>query len=184
MTFRPPVFKLFEHKIEVFVRFCPPKPSFSSLSSTKSAFLCSSRGTSGIGKRKSNFPAIHRAGQCAPVVPRTRIRARGDLQELCHGQPAASFATQHFRPWLATASSSTQHPRTQPGSSLIIHRIPAPRPGDSLIIHRIPAPRPCNSLIRRRYVGGVGNRCRWADRFAMSEQRLQGGSKVDVHLYE
>ena len=85
----------------------------------------------------------HRAGQCAPEVPRTRIRARGDLQELCHGQPAASFATQHFRPWLATASSSTKHLR--------------PWPGDS--------------LIRRRYGGGVGNRCRWTERFAMSEQR-------------
>ena len=29
--------------------------------STKSRFLCSIRGTSGIGKRKSNLPAIHRA---------------------------------------------------------------------------------------------------------------------------
>ena len=27
-------------------------------------------------------------------------------------------------------------------------------------------PWPGDSLIRRRYVGGVGNRCRWADRFA------------------
>ena len=51
-----------EHKIEVFVRFCPSEPSFSGFSSTKSAFLCSSRGTSGIGKRKSGLPAIHRAG--------------------------------------------------------------------------------------------------------------------------
>ena len=53
------------------------------------------------------------------------------------------FATQHLRPWLATASSSSQHPRTRPGGS----------------------------LIRRRYGGGVGNRGRWADRFAISEQR-------------
>ena len=68
---------------------------------------------------------------------------RGDLQELRHGQLAASFATQHLRPWLAKVSSSTQHPRTRPG----------------------------DSLIWRRYGGGVGNRCRWADRFAMSEQR-------------
>ena len=30
----------FEHKIGFFVRFCPPKPSFSGFSSTKSAFLC------------------------------------------------------------------------------------------------------------------------------------------------
>ena len=71
----------------------------------------------------------HRAGQCAPEVPRTRIRARGDLQEVCHGQLAALFATQHLR--------------TQPD----------------------------DSLIRRRYGGGVGNRCRWVDRFALSEQR-------------
>ena len=46
-----------------------------------------------------------------------------------------------------------------------------PRPGGSLITHRIPAPWPGSSLIRRRYGGGVGNRCRWAERFAMSEQR-------------
>ena len=32
---------LLEHKIEVFVRFCPSGPSFSGVSSTKSGFLCS-----------------------------------------------------------------------------------------------------------------------------------------------
>ena len=32
-------------------------------------------------------------------------------------------------------------------------------------------PWPGDSLIQRRYGGGVGNRGRWADRFAMSEQR-------------
>ena len=83
----------------------------------------------------------HRAGQCAPEVPRTRISARGDLQELCHGQPAASFATQHLRPWLETALSSTQHPYPQPNGSNLLHLIPASWPGDS--------------LIRRRYRGGV-----------------------------
>ena len=31
---------LLEHKIEVFVRFCPPEPSFSGISSTRSRFLC------------------------------------------------------------------------------------------------------------------------------------------------
>ena len=72
---------------------------------------------------------------------------RGDLQELCHEQPAAAFAIQRLRPWLATASSSTRYLR----------------------------PRPCDSLIRRRYGGGVGNRCRWADRFAMSEQQQSCG---------
>ena len=71
----------------------------------------------------------HRAGQCAPEVPRTRIRARGDLQER----------------------------RTRPIYSHIQHPTPAPLPG--------------SSLIWRRYGGGVGNRCRCADRFAISEQR-------------
>ena len=34
------VFGLFEHKIGVFVLFCPPEPSFSGFSSTKLGFLC------------------------------------------------------------------------------------------------------------------------------------------------
>ena len=36
-----PIFGRFEHKIEVFVRFCPSEPLFSGISSTKSRFLCS-----------------------------------------------------------------------------------------------------------------------------------------------
>ena len=40
LAFGAPDFWLFEHKIEVFVRFCPPKPPFSGISSTKSRFLC------------------------------------------------------------------------------------------------------------------------------------------------
>ena len=40
----------------------------------------------------------YRAGQCAPEVPRTRIRARGDLQELRHEQPAKSFAIRYLHP--------------------------------------------------------------------------------------
>ena len=39
--FGTPIFGLFEHKIGVFVLFWPSEPSFSSLSSTKSMFLCS-----------------------------------------------------------------------------------------------------------------------------------------------
>ena len=35
-----PLFPLPEHKIGIFVRFCPSEPSFSGLSSTKSGFLC------------------------------------------------------------------------------------------------------------------------------------------------
>ena len=58
LAFRTPVFGLFEHKIDVFVRFCPSGPPFSSLPSTKSAFLCSGRGKRGIGKRKVAFVQI------------------------------------------------------------------------------------------------------------------------------
>ena len=59
------------------------------------------------------------------------------------GQATASSCTQHLPPGQAAASSCTQHLRPRPGSS----------------------------LIWRRYGGGVGNRGRWADRFAISEQR-------------
>ena len=43
LAFGTPVFRHFEHKIEVFVRFLPSEPTFSGFTSTKSAFLCSSR---------------------------------------------------------------------------------------------------------------------------------------------
>ena len=36
---------------------------------------------------------------------------------------------------------------------------------------------------RRRYGGGVGNRCRWAERFAMSEQQLNVAAKKNAHIY-
>ena len=36
-----PIFGRFEHKIEVFVRFCPSEPLFSGVLSTKLGFLCS-----------------------------------------------------------------------------------------------------------------------------------------------
>ena len=48
-----PVFRRFEHKIEVFVRFWGPEPSFSGFSSTKSAFLCA------FGLRDPRFLAFH-----------------------------------------------------------------------------------------------------------------------------
>ena len=35
-----PLASLSEHKIGIFVRFCPPKPPFSAFPSTKSRFLC------------------------------------------------------------------------------------------------------------------------------------------------
>ena len=39
-AFGTPIFGHFEHKIGVFVRFCPSEPLFSGISSTKSRFLC------------------------------------------------------------------------------------------------------------------------------------------------
>ena len=40
LAFGTPVFRHFEHKIEVFVRFWGLEPLFSGISSTKSPFLC------------------------------------------------------------------------------------------------------------------------------------------------
>ena len=42
-AFGTPIFRPFEHKIGIFVRFCPSEPSFSGISSTKSRFLCAFR---------------------------------------------------------------------------------------------------------------------------------------------
>ena len=39
-AFEPPIFRRFEHKIEVFVLFLPAEPLFSGIPSTKSRFLC------------------------------------------------------------------------------------------------------------------------------------------------
>ena len=58
LPFGTPVFGLFEHKIEVFVRFCPLNPPFSGFPSTKSEFLCSSKRGFGMGKRKMAFLQI------------------------------------------------------------------------------------------------------------------------------
>ena len=40
LAFETLIFRLPEHKIDIFVRFYPPKPPFSGVSSTKSGFLC------------------------------------------------------------------------------------------------------------------------------------------------
>ena len=65
-----PVFGCFEHKIEVFVLFCPLEPSFSGFSSTKSAFLCSRGGECGIVKRNRE-DAYHFAAAPTPSHQRT-----------------------------------------------------------------------------------------------------------------
>ena len=53
LAFETPIFGLFEHKIEVFVLFCPSEPPFSGFSSTKSGFLCACYGNTGLWKQKS-----------------------------------------------------------------------------------------------------------------------------------
>ena len=56
LAFGTPVFGHFEHKIGIFVRFRPPEPPFSGVSSTKSGFLCSFTkldvGVGGLSRRK------------------------------------------------------------------------------------------------------------------------------------
>ena len=70
LAFETLVFRCFEHKIEVFVLFCPLEPSFSGISSTKSGFLCSRGGESGIGKRNRG-DAYHFAVAPTPSHQRT-----------------------------------------------------------------------------------------------------------------
>ena len=60
-----PVFGCFEHKIEVFVLFCPSELSFSGFLSTESGFLCSRGGESGIVKRNRE-DAFHFAAAPTP----------------------------------------------------------------------------------------------------------------------
>ena len=74
LAFETPIFGLFEHKIEVFVLFCPSEPSFSGFSSTKSAFLCSRGGESGIGKRNRG-DAYYFAAAPTPSHQRTSTSA-------------------------------------------------------------------------------------------------------------
>ena len=81
------VFGHFEHKIEVFVRFWGLEPSFSGFSSTKSGFLCSRGGESGIGKRNRG-DAYHFAAAPTPSHQRTRTPAPAhQLQRTGTGVP-------------------------------------------------------------------------------------------------
>ena len=74
LAFETLVFGLFEHKIEVFVRFLPLEPPFSGFSSTKSAFLCSRGGECGIVKRNRG-DAYHFAAAPTPSHQRTDTSA-------------------------------------------------------------------------------------------------------------
>ena len=50
LPFETLIFGLFEHKIDIFVRFYPLNPPFSGISSTKSTFSCSGRRGNCVGK--------------------------------------------------------------------------------------------------------------------------------------
>ena len=83
------VFGHFEHKIEVFVRFCPLGPSFSGISSTKSGFLCSFTkldvGVGALSRRKR-----HRR-TCAAYTT-ADATAAAPAQPLCHlPSPVAAY---------------------------------------------------------------------------------------------
>ena len=64
LAFGTPIFRPFEHKIEVFVRFWGWEPLFSGISSTKSRFLCF------FGLRNPRFQAFRaqNRGFCALII--------------------------------------------------------------------------------------------------------------------
>ena len=64
LAFGTLVFRLFEHKIEVFVLFWPSEPSFSGFSSTKSRFLCAF----GVGNPRFQAFRAQNRGFCALII--------------------------------------------------------------------------------------------------------------------
>ena len=69
LPFETPVFGRFEHKIEIFVRFCPLGPSFSGISSTKSGFLCSFTNGCWVGALSRRQRHRRTCGAIAPAQP-------------------------------------------------------------------------------------------------------------------
>ena len=72
------IFRLFEHKIGVFVRFCPSEPLFSGVSSTKSRFLCAfAGGWSPTCGRRLRKEGIHTGHDARIEGTGPELRARG-----------------------------------------------------------------------------------------------------------
>ena len=111
LAFGTPVFGHFEHKIEVFVRFWGLEPSFSGFSSTKSGFLCSRGGESGIGKRNRG-DAYHFAAAPTPSHQRTRTPAPAhQLQRTGTGVPTPAHPPSNGpQQWHQAPSSAVQVP--------------------------------------------------------------------------
>ena len=108
-----PVFGHFEHKIEVFVRFWGLEPSFSGFLSTKSGFLCSRGGESGIGKRNCG-DAYHFAA--APTPPHQPTSTSAPAQQW-HQAPSSAV----LAPCSAVqAPSSAIWRRVMPSSTVLV----------------------------------------------------------------
>ena len=104
-----PVFGCFEHKIEVFVLFWGLEPSFSGFLSTKSGFLCSRGGESGIGKRNRGDP-FHFAAAPTPSHQRTRTPAPAhQLQRTGTGVPTPAHPPSNGpQQWYQAPSSAVK----------------------------------------------------------------------------
>ena len=77
LAFGTLVFGRFEHKIEVFVRFWPSKPSFSGFSSTKSGVLCAfAGGWSPTCGRRLRKEGIHTGHDARIEGARPELKAR------------------------------------------------------------------------------------------------------------
>ena len=96
----------------------------------------------------SVFPMKLPGSSISATAPLPATPPQRPSQQLRRSAPASNSS--------ATASPPAPN-RTRPSYSHIQHPTPAPRPGDS--------------FIRGRHGGGVGNRCRWVERFALSEQQ-------------
>ena len=69
LPFETLIFGLFEHKIDIFVRFYPLNLPFSGISSTKSTFLCSGR----RGNCGGALPSGDAAKSCLPCWMRVQL---------------------------------------------------------------------------------------------------------------
>ena len=113
-----PVFRLFEHKIEAFVRFCPLEPSFSGFSSTKSAFLCSGGGECGIVKRNRG-DAYHFAA--APTPPHQHPHTSTSAPATAPQQWYQALSSAVLAPCSAVqAPSSAFWRRVMPSSTVLV----------------------------------------------------------------
>ena len=113
LAFETLVFGLFEHKIEVFVLFWPSEPPFSGFSSTKSGFLCSRGGESGIGKRNRG-DAYHFAA--APTPPHQRTRTPAPAHQHPHTSTRTPAPAHQLQRTDTSAPAQQRPPPMAPGA--------------------------------------------------------------------